>query len=257
MAGKLILIGCGPGTADLLTLRAIHRIEEADIILYDRLVSEDILKYARPDADVIYVGKGSGDGGIQQADINLRLYDALNDGKSVARLKSGDPMIFGRAAEELAIAMAVGAQTEIVPGVTAALAAAADAHITVTERQQLQSFVVTTGRSVNIEDTPDWENIVKPGVCVAIYMGVAQAWKIQSTLMAAGVPGCAPADWIENAGQPCSRTISTTLENASHSVAQHQVTNPAILLIRYPKSLAASQMQRLKTDEGVYQKTRL
>lgn len=238
MPGKLVLIGCGPGSADLLTLRAARRIGEADLVLYDRLIEAEVLEHISPAADRAYVGKGSGDGGVQQADINLRLYEALMLGKTVARLKSGDPMIFGRAAEEIAVAKAAQAEVEIVPGVTAALAAAADAVIPATERQEIQSFVVTTGRSMDGAETPEWETLVRPGVCIAFYMGVAQAWRIQSRLMAAGVPENAPADWIERAGQAAGRTVSTTVGQIALAARENGVTNPAILMVRYPNSLA-------------------
>ena len=240
MAGKLILIGCGPGAADLMTLRAAKRIGEADIILYDRLVGEDWQEFISTNAQASYVGKAPGDGGIQQNALNDRIKKHLLAGKTVARLKSGDPMIFGRAAEELTIAVTVDAEIEIVPGVTSALAAASDAVITVTERHELQSFVVTTGRTAVADETPDWARVVRPGVCVAFYMGVAQAWKIQSTLMAAGIPSDAPCDWVENAGQSSMRQVSSTLSRLAHDTKVNNIQNPAILLLRYPYSLAKS-----------------
>ncbi|GAB5459851.1 MAG: hypothetical protein Hens3KO_28810 [Henriciella sp.] len=238
MTGKLTLIGCGPGATDLLTLRAVQRIAAADMLLYDRLVEPDLLCHASPHAECVYVGKGCRDGGRQQDDINLRLKTALEAGKHVARLKSGDPMVFGRAAEELAVAIALDVEIEIVPGVTAALAAASDALITVTERAELQSFVVTTARAAKQDEEPDWADLVKPGVCAAFYMGVAQAWRIQSNLMAAGLPGHVPADWIENAGRETMRAIPSQLDRLALDAKQHSVSNPAILLVRYPLSLA-------------------
>ncbi len=235
--GKLTLIGCGPGAADLLTLRAVSRIQNSDLVLYDRLVSSEVLDLIPADVESCYVGKEAGDGGVQQADLNRTIQENVAKGRHVSRLKSGDPMIFGRAAEEIAAASVVGAEIEIVPGVTAALAAASEAVITVTERAELQSFVVTTGRTAEVDSVPDWAKIVKPGVCVAFYMGVAQAWKIQSTLMAAGVPADAPADWIERAGQPQMRSVKTVLGRLAHDTKEQGVKNPAILLIRYPYSL--------------------
>lgn len=238
MTGKLILIGCGPGAADLLTVRAVRRIGDADLVLYDRLVDDEVLDLAGPSAELVYVGKGCGDGGRQQADINTLLHDALKAGRTVARLKSGDPMVFGRAAEELAVAALVEAEVEIVPGVTAALAAASESVITVTERSELQSFVVTTGKSADPNKDSDWSNLVKPGVCVAFYMSVAQAWRIQTALMAKGVPGHIAADWIENVGKPECRRVSSRLDRLAHDAKAENVQNPAILLIRYPLSAA-------------------
>lgn len=249
MSGKLILIGCGPGAQDLMTLRAVNRISTADVILYDRLVDEGWREFSRTDASLHYVGKAPGDGGKQQADINALIVEYLSTGKTVARLKSGDPMIFGRAAEEIASAVAMNAEVEIVPGVTSALAAASDAVITVTERAELQSFVVTTGRTADNE-SPDWAHSLKPGVCAAFYMGVAQAWKIQSTLMAAGVPSEAPCDWIENAGREKRRQVPTVLSRLAHDTKVQDVKNPAILLVRYPYSLAKGNQSVLTAHQA-------
>lgn len=239
MTGKLSLIGCGPGAIDLLTLRALNSIKEADLVLYDRLVNPELLAYKKSGAVCQYVGKGHSDGGKQQVQINQLIAKALQAGQNVARLKSGDPLIFGRAAEELVIANEHNAEIEIVPGITSSLAAAAEAMITVTERQELQSFVITTGRTADETATPDWMSALRPGTCVAFYMGVARAWKIQSTLMAAGIPGDLPADWVERAGQDNRRVISTQLQTLAHDAEKFGIQNPAILLLRYPVSHVA------------------
>lgn len=250
MSAKLSLIGCGPGAADLLTIRASRRIGEADLVLFDRLVEPDVLELASPLAEKRYVGKGCGDGGRQQADINCILKEALRDGRHVVRLKSGDPMVFGRAAEEVAIAVELEAEIEIVPGVTAALAAAAENAITVTERMELQSFVVTTGKSADPNKDPDWSNLVKPGVCVAFYMSVAQAWRIQTALMAKGVPGHIAADWIENSGRPNARRVTSRLDRLALDARKQGVSNPAILFIRYPLSAAAGQLSAQQAEQA-------
>lgn len=241
MTGKLILIGCGPGAADLLTFRAANRIGSADLVLYDRLIDPAVLNFAGHQAETRYVGKRCSDGGLQQADINQRIRSALLDGQTVARLKSGDPMVFGRAVEEIAIAAEVNAEIELVPGVTAALAAASDAQIGLTERAEIQSFTMTTARTAKDLSVPDWTHLARPGSCIGFYMGVAQAWRIQSALMSCGVPGNAPADWIERAGQKDMRTVSTQLDRLSFDAKTQNVKNPAVLLVRYPFSLAATQ----------------
>ena len=204
-----------------------------------------MLELASSEAELVYVGKGCGDGGRQQGDINQIIRVALLSGKRVARLKSGDPMVFGRAAEELAIAAEVGAEVELVPGVTAALAAASESVITVTERAELQSFVVTTGKTAEAGKDPDWANLVKPGVCVAFYMSVAQAWRIQTALLAKGLPGNLPVDWIERAGQPSVRHTSSQLNRMALDAKEQGVENPAILFIRYPLSMAAEVSSQL------------
>lgn len=235
--GKLSLIGCGPGAVDLLTLRAINHICQADLVLYDRLVEPDILTLIPPDTEKYYVGKAPGEGGVQQAALNRIIEEALKAGRHVARLKSGDPMVFGRASEEIAVALDADAEVVIVPGVTAALAAAADGAIAVTERAEIQSFIVTTGRAAQDDATPDWARLLRPGVCVAFYMGVAEAWRIQSTLMAAGVPAAAPVNWIERAGRPDMRNVETTLGRLALDAKQAGISNPSILFVRYPYSL--------------------
>lgn len=240
MTGKLVLIGCGPGAADLLTFRAAARIREADLVLYDRLIDPEVLKFVDETAETDYVGKRCGDGGRQQVDINAKIRSALADGKAIARLKSGDPMIFGRAVEELAIATELQAEVEIVPGVTAALAAASDAQIGLTARAEIQSFTMTTARTADSLSVPDWSKLAQPGSCMAFYMGVAQAWRIQSALMSCGVPGAAPADWIERAGQVSTRTVRSRLDRLSLDADTHKIANPAVLLVRFPYSLAVS-----------------
>ena len=159
-------------------------------------------------------------------------------------------MVFGRAAEEVAIAVELEAEIEIVPGVTAALAAAAENAITVTERMELQSFVVTTGKSADPNKDPDWSNLVKPGVCVAFYMSVAQAWRIQTALMAKGVPGHIAADWIENSGRPNARRVSSRLDRLALDARKQGVSNPAILFIRYPLSAAAGQLSAQQAEQA-------
>jgi uroporphyrin-III C-methyltransferase len=238
-SGKLVLIGCGPGAVDLLTFRAAQRIGAADVVLRDRLVPDQVVALAGPGASVIDVGKAPGDGGVQQEGINDLILDALRRGLTVARLKSGDPLVFGRAAEEIAVAVEAGAEIEIVPGVTAALAAAADASVLVTERAEIRSFTVVTARHAD-DDGADWVPLFRPGVCLAFYMGVAQAWRIQSTLMAAGAPGGAPAEWVENAGRPDVRRVSTRLDRIALDAKEAAVRNPAILFLRWPMSLAVT-----------------
>ena len=243
MPGKLTLIGCGPGAADLLTFRAANRIATADLVLYDRLIDPEILTFVSAAAETGYVGKRCGDGGRQQTDINMRIRDALRSGRNVARLKSGDPMIFGRAVEELAIAAELDADIELVPGVTAALAAASDAQIGLTQRAEIQSFTMTTARTAKDLSVPDWSKLAQPGSCMGFYMGVAQAWRIQSALMSCGVPGAAPADWVERAGQAEMRSITTRLDRLSLDAKTHSNQNPAVLLVRYPYSLAAANSE--------------
>jgi len=239
--GKLVLIGCGPGAIDLLTYRAADRIRSSDVVLYDRLVGEEIVQLANEQAELVYVGKKCGDGGRQQSDINDKIRKALLSGKTVSRLKSGDPMIFGRATEEIATATLCGAEVEIVPGVTASLAAAADANVALTEREEIQNFVMTTARTAKDLNVPDWSEIARPGTCVSFYMGVAQAERIRLALLNAGVPAEATAEWVERAGQPISRIVSTSVDRMHLDAAQNNVKNPAVLIVRYPVSLAQKQ----------------
>ena len=158
----MALIGCGPGDPDLLTLKALQRLQEADVLVVDRLVNPKILDYARRDAERIFVGKTPGGPTTSQAEINRILVREASAGKVVARLKGGDPFIFGRAAEEMAALQAAGIGVEVVPGVTAAHACAARIGLPVTLRERVRQFSVVTGATADGAPDLDWQALASP-----------------------------------------------------------------------------------------------
>ncbi len=170
-SGHVSLVGAGPGAEDLLTLRAQRALQEADVIVYDRLVPEAIVAQGRRDARRIHVGKAKGAHAVSQDEINRLLVSEAKAGRRVVRLKSGDPLIFGRAGEEMAALRAANVSFDIVPGITAAFAAAAEAEIPLTLRETSSSLVFATGHDADGETLPDWAGLALRGATVAVYMG--------------------------------------------------------------------------------------
>src|SRR6476469_9205044 len=183
--GSVVLIGCGPGDPDLLTLKAVQRLQEADVLVVDRLVNPKVLEYARRDAERIFVGKTPGGPTTSQAEINRILVREARAGKVVARLKGGDPFIFGRAAEAMAALHAAGIGVEVVPGVTAAHACAARIGLPVTLRERVRQFSVVTAATADGEPDLDWQALATEGAAFAIYMGVGNAPLLRRNLLAA------------------------------------------------------------------------
>lgn len=241
--GFVSLVGAGPGARDLITLRGAQRLQEADVIFYDRLVDPDLLELARRDAERIYVGKAPGAHSWPQDRINGVILGAARAGKRVVRLKCGDPGIFARGAEEGAACDAAGIPWEIVPGVTAASAAAAEIGGFLTERGRYDSLVLTTGVARPGDPAPDWASLARPGTTLALYMGVAAAPGIRAALLAAGAPAESTVEIVAEAGTPRSRRWTTTLGAFAETVATETVPNPAIILIRLPKPEATSAVR--------------
>lgn len=235
-AGLVSLVGAGPGARDLITLRGVQRLQEADLIFYDRLVDPDLLELARRDAERVYVGKAPGATAWPQERINGVIVAAARAGKRVVRLKCGDPGIFARGAEEAAACDVAQVAWEIVPGVTAASAAAAEIGGFLTERGAYDSLVLTTGATRPGDPAPDWASLVRPGTTIAVYMGVAAAPQVRDGLLRAGAPFSAPVQIVSEAGSPRARSWATTLGQLVDIIAEAGVSNPAILLIRLPKS---------------------
>src|SRR5262249_34522794 len=163
------LIGCGPGDPDLLTLKAVQRLQEADVLVVDHLVDAKVLDYARRDAERIFVGKTPRGPATSQAEINRILVGEAQAGKAVARRKGGDPLISGRAAEEMAACQTAGVEVEVVPGVTAAHACAARIGLPLTLRERVRQFAIVTGASAAGEPDLDWPALAAQGAAVAIY----------------------------------------------------------------------------------------
>jgi len=227
--GTVYLVGAGPGAPDLLTLRAARLLERADIVFYDALVHPDTIALAT-NARKIAVGKRCGKHSTAQQFINKRLIDAAAVHSIVVRLKGGDPMLFGRAQEEIAALEAAGVRYEVVPGITAALAASAQIGISLTQRGVVRTISLVTPRVGEGEAANEWARSVAAADAGAIYMGVGQADAIAAALIAAGKPAATPVAVVENASLPTSRTIFTTLA-ALPRVADAGLTGPAVMLV--------------------------
>jgi len=219
MTGTVYLVGAGPGAADLLTLRAARLLAEADIVFHDALVPAPILALATR-AERVAVGKRCGRHSTAQRFINKRLADAAREHRIVVRLKGGDPMLFGRAHEELGYLRAQGVGVEVVPGVTAALAAAADMRISLTRRGAARSITFVTPRQGAGEAPNDWARAVMAADTSAVYMGAGDAAAIAQALLAAGKRASTPVANVENASLPYARMLYGTLEELPALAAQ-------------------------------------
>jgi uroporphyrin-III C-methyltransferase len=229
VSGTVYLVGAGPGAPDLLTLRALSLLERADIVFYDALVHPDIIALATR-AVTIAVGKRCGAHSTAQTFINKRLVDAAAGHNIVVRLKGGDPMLFGRAQEEISALEAAGVRYEVVPGVTAALAAAAELGTSLTQRGSVRSVTFATPRIGAGQSTGGWVASVAAADSGAIYMGAGQAGAISAALIAAGKPSSTPVAIVENASLPESRTTFSTLE-AMGRLADRSTSGPALIFI--------------------------
>jgi uroporphyrin-III C-methyltransferase / precorrin-2 dehydrogenase / sirohydrochlorin ferrochelatase len=229
--GRVALIGCGPGDPDLLTLKALQRMQEADVLVVDRLVNPKVLDYARRDAERIFVGKTPGGPSVSQAEINRILVREAAAGKVVARLKGGDPFIFGRAAEEMAALQAAHIAVEVVPGVTAAHACAARVGLPLTLREHVRQFSVATGATADGEPELDWHALAAKGSAFAIYMGLGNAPVIRRHLLAAGVEPETRVVIVENGTRENERAMATTLQDLTDCVAQLEVAGPAVIFV--------------------------
>jgi uroporphyrin-III C-methyltransferase / precorrin-2 dehydrogenase / sirohydrochlorin ferrochelatase len=230
-AGHVALVGAGPGAEDLLTLRAQRLLMEADVIVYDALVPESVVAMGRRDAERIGVGKRKGCHSKSQKEIDALLVKLGHEGKRVVRLKSGDPLIFGRAAEELAALRHAGISHEIVPGVTSACAAAADLCLPMTVRGTASSLILTTGHDLKGDILPDWAHLALGGATIAVYMGRSVAHDVAERLIKMGLPHQTPVAAVENAGRANARLFHGILSDLSQLVTMDDVTGPVMVLI--------------------------
>jgi uroporphyrin-III C-methyltransferase/precorrin-2 dehydrogenase/sirohydrochlorin ferrochelatase len=229
--GHVSLVGAGPGAEDLLTLRAQRLLQEADVIVYDRLVPDAVVAQGRRDAERFYVGKAKGDHAVSQDDINALLVREAKLGKRVVRLKSGDPLIFGRAGEEMAALRAAGISFDVVPGITAALAAAAETEIPLTLRDSSSALVFVTGQDADGETLPGWAGLALSGATVAVYMGRAVAAGVAARLIEAGLPASTPVAVVENASRRERRAYAGRLDELPKLAARPELTGPVLFLI--------------------------
>jgi uroporphyrin-III C-methyltransferase / precorrin-2 dehydrogenase / sirohydrochlorin ferrochelatase len=226
--GEAYLVGAGPGSPDLITLRGRQLLAAADVVLYDRLVSSEILSFARRDAELISVGKTPHRPSITQKQLNRLLVQQVQAGKRVCRLKGGDPMIFGRGGEEIEALAEAGLRFQVVPGVSAAEGCAAYAGIPLTLRGVSQAVILTTGRT---QDDGAALAEFRPGQTLALYMGVAQYSEISAALIAHGYHSDTPVAVVENGTTERQRVIRTVLGKLARAQAELAIAPPALLIV--------------------------
>jgi uroporphyrin-III C-methyltransferase/precorrin-2 dehydrogenase/sirohydrochlorin ferrochelatase len=239
-AGEVTLVGAGPGDPELLTLKGLRALQDADIILHDRLVSAAVLDLARRDAVKVCVGKAAGAIGTTQEEINDLLIHHALQGRRVVRLKGGDPFIFGRGGEELAALARARISFSVVPGITAALGSAAYAGIPLTHREYAHSVTFVTGHADKNGQQPDWRALTMPGVTAVFYMGVARLGHIVEQLLAHGAGPARPAAIISHGTLPDQQVIAATLGTLQSAACAASPESPALLVVGEVVALGAT-----------------
>jgi len=229
--GEVYLVGAGPGDPDLLTFRALRLMQQADVVLYDRLIGEGILNLVRRDAERIYVGKLPNEHELPQEDISDMLIRLAQEGKRVLRLKGGDPFIFGRGGEEIEALSENGIAFQVIPGVTAASGCASYAGIPLTHRDHAQSCVFVTGHGKDGQLKLNWKSLIQPRQTVVLYMGLSSIAAITGGFIGHGADPATPAAIIENGTRAGQRVVVGTLENLTEKTAQAEIKSPALIII--------------------------
>jgi uroporphyrin-III C-methyltransferase / precorrin-2 dehydrogenase / sirohydrochlorin ferrochelatase len=230
-SGEVTLVGAGPGDPELLTLKALRALQDADVILHDRLVPRAVLDMARRDARQICVGKAAGNIGSTQAEINALLIEHASLGKRVVRLKGGDPFIFGRGGEELEALQKARIRFSVIPGITAAAGCAAYAGIPLTHRDHAHSVTFVTGHENGDGHEPDYQALAKPGITAVFYMGLARVEHIAARLVQHGAPDTLPAALIAQGTLENQRVITGTLATIAAAAAPAGLQSPALLVV--------------------------
>ena len=246
--GKAYLLGVGPGDPELLTRKAERILKSVDVVVYDRLGGEAVLALVPEGTARIYVGKTTGRHTVPQDEISRFLIQIARSGRSVARLKGGDPFVFGRGGEEALALAHAGIPFEVVPGVTAALACAASAQLPVTHRGTAQVLHLVTGHGEADGDPPlDWSALVRSGGTIAVYMGVGRIAVIQQHLRDAGMAMTTPVRVVAHGTMDNEVSVRTTLADLPEAVTQHAITAPAMLyigeVVRIGDQIADAQQQ--------------
>jgi len=229
--GEVYLVGAGPGNPDLLTFAALRLMQQADVVLYDNLVSAPILELTRRDAERIYVGKQRAHHTMRQEEINGLMVKLAREGRRVLRLKGGDPYVFGRGGEEIETLAASGVRFQVVPGVTAACGVAAYAGIPLTHRDYAQSCVLVTGHLKDGTMNLDWHGLARPRQTVVIYMGLVGLEAACAQLIAHGMPRDMPAAVVQQASLPTQRVVTATLEDLPQKVAAAGLRPPTLVIV--------------------------
>ena len=248
-AGMVHLVGAGPGDPDLLTMKAHRLLQRADVVVYDRLVSAEVLAMARRDAERIYVGKRRGNHSQSQDEINARLVALARAGKSVVRLKGGDPLLFGRGGEEIGALAEAGVTVEVVPGITAALGCAASTGIPLTHRDHAQTCLFVTGHRKDGRLDLDWPTLARPRQTVVIYMGLDALPTIAAQLVAHGLPGSTPVALIENGTTDRERRVVGTLATIDAQAMRARLEGPTLCMVGEVVGLALAQSREGRAPE--------
>ncbi|WP_044008404.1 uroporphyrinogen-III C-methyltransferase [Leisingera methylohalidivorans] len=247
-AGRVVFAGSGPGDADLLTVKTLRALQNADVILHDRLVSDEILALAGPHAVLENVGKEGFGPQVSQDEINARLVAHAKAGRKVLRLKAGDPTIFARLDEELTACEAAGIAYTILPGITAASAAVAAIGQSLTQRGRNTSVRFLTGHAMTGFADHDWAALARPGEVAAVYMGKKSARFVQGRLIMHGADRATPVTIIENASRPGQRVLETNLDRLPADLDAAGFDGPALTFLGLAPRQAAAALNDLKTE---------
>ncbi len=238
-AGHVVLVGAGPGNSGLMTLKGLRALQEADVIVHDRLVSAEVLDLARRDAARFDVGKFVGGGGATQEEINKLLVEHAQRGEYVVRLKGGDPFVYGRGGEEIDFMRAHGVSYEVIPGITAALAAGAYSGVPLTDRRYSQSVRFLTGNSDEQVAQFNYSDLAAGRETLAFYMSVGRLAALRDKLLASGVPATMPVAFIENASRAEQRVLVSSVEGMHRDAVMQKIKAPTLLIIGYVAGTAA------------------
>jgi len=249
MSGKVYLVGAGPGDPELLTLKALRLLRAAGIVLHDDLVPPEILALISPGARVLNVGKRCGRKNITQEEINALLVACASDGLTVVRLKGGDPLIFGRAGEEMEALREAGIDFEIIPGVTAALGAAAAAKIPLTDRRVASKLVFLTAHRCAGKGAAEWQSVVSPDVTLVLHMPGRNYAGVAAELGAAGLSGSTPCVIVSGAATPAEGIRRTTLEELPRATP---LPPPALLIVGAVAATSRSTAKKTSEPETLH-----
>lgn len=242
LPGRVVLAGAGPGDPELLTLKARKALHEADVVLYDRLTDPRILDLARREAELIEVGKTPGGPSMQQDEINALMIARARAGQQVLRLKSGDPMVFGRADEEIGALSDAGIPCDVIPGITSAVAAAAALGRSLTRRGRNSRITFLTGHDVKGYAEHDWKALARSDHAAAIYMGVRASRFVRGRLLLHGAHPETPVTVVENASRPDQRIVATTLSHLPDALEADDIRGPAIIFLGIDNARAAGTL---------------
>jgi uroporphyrin-III C-methyltransferase len=245
--GKVFLIGAGPGDIELLTLKAVRRLGQAELVLIDDLANPEVLQFVPPGTEVIHVGKRGGCPSAAQADIERLMLAQAQSGRCVARVKGGDPFVFGRGGEEMLSLLAAGIEVEVINGITAGIAVPATLGIPVTHRGHVHGVTFVSGHT-HQGDEPNWRALAQSGMTLVIYMGLGHIAHITGQLIEHGLAEDMPAAVIQQGTCPDQRQVLSTVRHLAEDVAAAKLGSPALTIIGPTVSLARLANLRISTD---------